>query len=71
MHDVRRSLVFDQYRGTNFWPTEYDGRGIINETFNDVVAGVLEDTIQERYEAAKEKLDWSRLTAFAYVLPLF
>lgn len=56
--------MFDQYRGTNFWPAGYDGRGIVNETYKEAGAGVPEETIQARYDVAEKEGDWSRLTAF-------
>lgn len=59
-----RSTVFDKYRGSDFWPAGYDGRGVVNETFREHESGVDEETIHLRYKAAEKVADWDRLTAF-------
>lgn len=35
-----RTKVYDQLRGTTGWPGNYNGRGVLNASFRDSVAGM-------------------------------
>ncbi|KAF2670121.1 inosine monophosphate dehydrogenase [Microthyrium microscopicum] len=35
-----RSSIYDQLRGTTDWPKEYGGRGVINQSYHDAMAGI-------------------------------
>ncbi|KAI5857888.1 hypothetical protein BZA05DRAFT_456552 [Tricharina praecox] len=60
-----RTRLYDNLRGTGFWPAEYGGRAIINESFRDAEKGVAEDKNAELYAQAVTRNDFTRLTAFA------
>lgn len=49
-----RAKVFDELRGPNQWPVEYDGRSIRTESFRDHQAGVHLDEIRRRYAEASQ-----------------
>jgi len=65
-----RSKLYDNLRGTTGWGESYDGRGIINKSYGDAVAGLDEDENKKLYEEAMKKGDegWGvegRLTTYA------
>ena len=65
-----RTSVYDQLRGTTGWPSKYNGRGIINQSFLDAEKGLKVDENRRRYDEATKKGDdgWGdggRLTAYA------
>lgn len=50
-----RSKLFDNLRGPNMWPTAYDGRSIVMESYEAHVSGTDIEEIRELHnEAAKE-----------------
>lgn len=52
--NTTRDKLFDNVRGPNIWPEEYDGRSIITESFTEHVAGVaIEEIRRKTGEAAK------------------
>jgi nitronate monooxygenase len=59
-----RTRVFDEVRGTGFWPAEYGGRGVANESWREYERGVSVRVLEDRYRKAEEDDDWGRLTAF-------
>ncbi|KAK0644503.1 2-nitropropane dioxygenase [Cercophora newfieldiana] len=60
-----KSTAHDDIQGTTFWPTPYDGRALVGESYKDHVAGLpLEQNI-ERYGDAKKAGDTSRLVQWA------
>jgi nitronate monooxygenase len=52
-----RDKVFDETRGANVWPMEYDGRSVVTETYFDFKAGVGLDEIRKRYAEAEKGAD--------------
>ncbi|KAJ1713550.1 oxidoreductase [Aspergillus flavus] len=66
-----RSTVYDKVRGIYGWPTRYDGRGLINRSYEDIVnQEVTEEENRRLYEEEKLKGDngWGpqgRMTTYA------
>nr|OQO19313.1 hypothetical protein B0A51_11619 [Rachicladosporium sp. CCFEE 5018] len=65
-----RGKLYDRLRGTNDWPAEYGGRGILNKTWHDHKAGLSEEENQRLYDEAMQRGDegWGdagRLTTYA------
>lgn len=65
-----RSSVYDTLRGTTDWPAGYGGRGVINQSYRDSVAGMPMEQNKQLYNEAMEKGDqgWGdagRLTTYA------
>ncbi|KAF2684808.1 inosine monophosphate dehydrogenase [Lentithecium fluviatile CBS 122367] len=65
-----RTKVYDDLRGTTGWAETYNGRGIINKSYTDSLAGMAENENKKLYEKAMEKGDagWGvegRMTAYA------
>ena len=50
-----RSTVYDRVRGIEGWPAEYDGRGVINASWRDAVAGMTDEENRRLYEKEMEK----------------
>ena len=49
-----RSSVYDRLRGTTDWPTEYGGRGVLNQSYHDAIAGLdWEENTRKYNEAVK------------------
>lgn len=47
-----RTTLYDHLAGRIDWPSDYDGRNIVNESFNDHVSGVEFEVNKERYAKA-------------------
>jgi len=47
-----RTNLYDRLRGTIGWPAEYNGRGVLNQSFWDHEKGLDEDENKKMYEAA-------------------
>jgi nitronate monooxygenase len=65
-----RSSVYDRLRGITAWPAPYGGRGVINQSYHDAVAGVDWDENTKKYEEAVKIGDagWGvqgRMTTYA------
>jgi nitronate monooxygenase len=65
-----RSSVYDKLRGTTEWPTEYGGRGVINQSYHDAIGGVGWERNTELYQEAVKMGDegWGvqgRMTTYA------
>lgn len=65
-----RTKVYDNLRGTTGWADTYNGRGIINKSYTDAVAGLNEDENKKLYneEVSKGDAGWGvkgRLTTYA------
>ncbi len=65
-----RAKLFDELKGPNMWPVDYDGRSLVTASYTDHVNGVKIDEIRERHtEALKEKdMGWgesNRATVWA------
>ncbi|RPA94004.1 inosine monophosphate dehydrogenase [Choiromyces venosus 120613-1] len=60
-----RTRLYDELRGTGDWPEQYDGRAIVNETFQDHLNGLPKSVNKELYDTAAEAGQWNRLTMFA------
>ncbi|KAL3437984.1 hypothetical protein BDV09DRAFT_161475 [Aspergillus tetrazonus] len=66
-----RSTVYDRVRGILSWPSRYDGRGVINQTYIDAVErGMSDEENKALYEEELKKGDsgWgpnARLTTYA------
>jgi nitronate monooxygenase len=62
-----KSTIHDDIQGTPIWPTLYDGRAIIGDSYRDHAAGVpMEDNIK-KYQDAKQSGDVSRAITWWYV----
>lgn len=63
---TKRTMAFDEARGTMGWPKGVDGRGVVNETVHDYERGLGDsESRRERYgEAVKEK-DTKRIVTWA------
>ena len=49
-----RAKIFDELRGPNIWPTLFDGRGIVTDSYTDHVKGMdIEEIRRLHAEAAK------------------
>ena len=64
-----RTRVYDTLRGTE-WPGQYNGRGIINQSYLDAQNGMVTDENKRLYQEALQKgdLGWGhngRVTAYA------
>ena len=65
-----RTSIYDQMRGITGWPNRYNGRGIINGTFEDAMKGIPKHKNKTMYDEAMRKGDegWGmdgRMTAYA------
>ncbi|PWW72014.1 inosine monophosphate dehydrogenase [Tuber magnatum] len=60
-----RTRLYDELRGTGDWPEQYDGRAIVNDTFQDDRSGLPRPRNKELYDKAVEVGGWERLTVFA------
>ena len=60
-----RTRIYDVLRGKGDWIKTHNGRAIINDTLLDYEQGVSEAELQEKYDLAIEKGDYSRLVVFA------
>jgi len=47
-----RTKLFDNVKGPNIWPEEYDGRGLVTESYNDHVNGIEIAQIRDKHNAA-------------------
>ncbi|KAF2740508.1 inosine monophosphate dehydrogenase [Polyplosphaeria fusca] len=65
-----RTKVYDDIRGTTGWADTYNGRGVINRSFEDAVAGMSVEENKKLYGEEMEKGDsgWgpeARMTTYA------
>lgn len=65
-----RTTIYDRLRGYNEWPEEYDGRGMVNQSYFDEQAGMKDEENIRLYEIEKGKGDdgWGvkgRMTSYA------
>ncbi|EFR01854.1 2-nitropropane dioxygenase [Nannizzia gypsea CBS 118893] len=65
-----RTTIYDRLRGYVEWPEEYDGRGMVNQSYFDDQAGMSDEENRRLYEAEKAKGDagWGvkgRMTSYA------
>lgn len=65
-----RTTVYDTIRGTKGWPSHYNGRGLINQSYRDAQAGMSKEENQKLYAKALATGDqgWGiegRLTTYA------
>ena len=65
-----RSMVYDHARGIFEWPKEYNGRGLINKTYEDAIGGMEAEENKRLYDEALKNADeeWGptgRLTSYA------
>lgn len=52
-----RSKLFDELRGPNMWPGDYDGRSLVMQSHKDFKNGVSLEEIQKLHNAAVEEQD--------------
>lgn len=50
-----RDKIFDQLRGKNIWPVEYDGRALVNDSYVDFKSGTALEEIQRLYSEAEQE----------------
>ncbi|MCJ1366649.1 hypothetical protein MMC16_005779 [Acarospora aff. strigata] len=67
---TKRSKVYDYLRGVKDWPSHYDGRGLINQSYHDAQAGMSEEENRKLYDEAVKIGDdgWGvkgRMTTYA------
>lgn len=67
---AKRSIVYDYLRGTVGWPAHYNGRGLINQSYDDALAGMSREDNKKLYDEALKTGDagWGvngRLTTYA------
>ncbi|EGE01326.1 oxidoreductase [Trichophyton equinum CBS 127.97] len=65
-----RTTIYDRLRGYVEWPEEYDGRGMVNQSYVDEQAGMSDEENRRLYEVEKTKGDagWGvkgRMTSYA------
>lgn len=63
-----RTDIYDQLRGTTGWPTRFNGRAIVNQSFLDAQQGMPADENKRLYDKALQEgvQGWAhRLTAYA------
>jgi nitronate monooxygenase len=48
-----RDKLFDELKGPNFWPSEYDGRSLIVDSYRDFKAGMSIDEIRRLHKEAE------------------
>jgi hypothetical protein len=61
-----RSTIHDTIQGTlELWPVQYDGRGIINDSHKDLIAGNSKEEVMQKYKAAKGCDDATRNVIWA------
>ena len=49
-----RDKIFDQLRGKNIWPVEYDGRALLNDSYVDFKNGTTLEEIQKLHSEAEQ-----------------
>lgn len=49
-----RAKIFDELRGPNIWPVEFDGRGIVTENYTDHMEGVDIEEIRRLHAEAQK-----------------
>lgn len=52
-----RSKLFDELKGPNIWPGDYDGRSLVVQSHKDFVSGVKLEEIQKLHNAAVQEQD--------------
>ena len=64
---TKRTMAFDEARGTLGWPEGVDGRGVINDTVRDFEEGKggSSETRQAVYKEAESRGDKSRIVTWA------
>lgn len=67
---TKRSIVYDYLRGTTGWPARYNGRGLVNQSYKDALAGMSREENKKLYDEALKTGDagWGvtgRLTTYA------
>ncbi|KAL8742224.1 MAG: hypothetical protein Q9190_005258 [Brigantiaea leucoxantha] len=60
-----KSTSHDVFQSTDFWPSMYDGRAIIGESFKDFKAGMPDEENVAKYKAAMAVEDHGRRTVWA------
>lgn len=60
-----RSTFHDDVLGTTIWPALYDGRAIITDTYRDHTSGLSLEDNKEKFRAANEAGDDSRLVMWS------
>ncbi|KAH6673174.1 hypothetical protein B0J14DRAFT_668029 [Halenospora varia] len=68
-----RTKVYDQLRGTTGWPEGYNGRGVLNASFRDSVAGMEFEENRKLYQQTEGRIEseaeWvgekARMTTYA------
>lgn len=68
--NTARTKLYDQLRGTTQWPANYNGRGILNQSYYDNSSGMSFEDNKKLYEEAMKQGDagWGingRITAYA------
>lgn len=64
-HDRNRSYVHDHVQGNRAWPSAYDGRALVHQSYRDDVAGMTIEENEARYKGAKEKGDVSMMVTWS------
>lgn len=64
-HDWDRSYIHDHVQGNRTWPSVYDGRALLHQSYHNDRAGMAIEENEARYKAAKEKGDVSMLVTWS------
>ncbi|KAI0432187.1 FMN-dependent 2-nitropropane dioxygenase [Xylaria sp. FL1042] len=60
-----KSYVHDHVQGNFTWPTLYDARALVHQSYHDSQAGMTIEENEARYRAAKEKGDVSMMVTWS------
>lgn len=52
-----RSQLFDELRGPNIWPIEYDGRSLVSRSYVEFEGGVGLEEVREKHRDAEKRHD--------------
>jgi len=67
---VERSTIHDDIQGTPIWPSLYDGRAIMGDSYHDHEAGLSMAENIKKYQDAKQSGDVSRSITWWFVARL-
>ncbi|KAK3937892.1 FMN-dependent 2-nitropropane dioxygenase [Diplogelasinospora grovesii] len=63
--NTAKSTFHDEIQGTTFWPTFYDGRAIITDSYRDHSTGLSLEENRQKFKEAQEKGETGRVVTWA------
>ncbi|KAI1201218.1 FMN-dependent 2-nitropropane dioxygenase [Nemania serpens] len=63
--NTAKSYIHDHVQGNRTWPSVYDGRALLHQSYHNDRAGMAIEENEARYKAAKEKGDVSMLVTWS------